>query len=99
MSNRITRLLAVLLGFALVVSAGGSDSADAAPAATTDGIAMICRAVWTPPCCAVQCDECGIPYGSFTMCEHKEASLISPVSLPALGAARVPMVSHGGHVC
>ena len=35
MSNRITRLLAVMLGFALVVSACGSDSDDAAPAATT----------------------------------------------------------------
>ncbi|MCH2421699.1 MAG: BMP family ABC transporter substrate-binding protein [Acidimicrobiales bacterium] len=35
MSNRITRLLAVMLGFVLVVSACGSDSDDAAPAATT----------------------------------------------------------------
>ncbi len=35
MSKRFTRLLAVMLGFALVVSACGSDSEDAAPAATT----------------------------------------------------------------
>ena len=35
MSKRIMRLLAVMLGFALVVSACGSDSEDAAPAATT----------------------------------------------------------------
>ncbi|MBH99363.1 MAG: hypothetical protein CL467_02025 [Acidimicrobiaceae bacterium] len=35
MSKRLIRLLAVMLGFALVVSACGSDSDDAAPAATT----------------------------------------------------------------
>ena len=35
MSKRFTRLLAVMLGFALVVSACGSDTEDAAPAATT----------------------------------------------------------------
>ena len=34
MSKRFTRLLAVMLGFALVVSACGSDTEDAAPAAT-----------------------------------------------------------------
>ena len=35
MSKRLIRLLAVVLGFALVVSACGSDSDEAAPAATT----------------------------------------------------------------
>ena len=35
MSKRFTRLLAVILGFALVASACGSDDEAAAPAATT----------------------------------------------------------------
>ncbi|MDG2427425.1 MAG: transporter substrate-binding domain-containing protein, partial [Acidimicrobiales bacterium] len=48
MSKRFTSLLAVMLGFALVVSACGSDTDDAAPAATTSAPAEAPAATEAP---------------------------------------------------